>query len=100
MLKKVVLILDLILQYHTGGGWRVGKVGFLEKLMPLFYMKAVKIFENFAFEIFSGRIQINYFTDFRLNFSIPHGGEGSRIFGKVNAIILHESGKNIRKFCI
>ena len=39
----------------------VGKVGFLEKLMPLFYMKAVKIFKSFALEIFSGRIQINYF---------------------------------------
>ena len=39
--------------------------------------------------------------DFRLNSSIPHGWGGwrSRIFGKANAIILHESGKNIKKFC-
>ena len=42
---------------HGGGG----KVGFLEKLMPLFYMKAVIIFKNFALEIFSGRIQNNFF---------------------------------------
>ena len=39
----------------------VGEVGFLEKLMPLFYIKAVKIFTILALEIFSGRIQINYF---------------------------------------